>query len=261
MESASTAQMSLPPGSIGVNDNTVFFTPWTLQGGMVRAHSSGGLVQGTDRSDLLLDGPADDQILGLAGDDLYISFTGHDLVDFGAGLDVAMYFSPRRNFRISGSEKSLEVEDMQGQEGHDTFFNIERLSFADKNVALDMDGSAGWVARVIGTVWGQARLADAALVGKGLRLLDNGMSHSALAAAALDAAYGPVRDNETLLKTLYHNVHGVDPIADILGAYVGGIQSGALSQVDVCVLIAGSDHNADQIGLAGLRSTGLEYLM
>lgn len=260
MES-SIGLMSLIPGNIGVNDNTVFFTPWTLQGRMVRANANGGLVQGTDRSDLLLDGPADDQIIGLAGDDLFISFNGHDLVDFGPGLDLAMYFSPRSNFRIAGSERNFEVEDMRGTEGHDTFFNIERLSFADKNVALDIDGSAGWVARVIGTVWGPARLSDTSLVGKGLRLMDNGMSRPALLQAALDHAFGTARDTTTLLTALYRNVHDMDPVPDVLGPFVAGVQTGALTQVDVGMILAESAHNADHIGLTGLRSTGIEYVM
>lgn len=261
MESTSIGQVSVAPGNIGVNDNTVFFTPWTLQGRMVRANPSGGFVQGTDRSDLLLDGPANDQIIGGAGDDLYVSFTGHDLVDFGAGLDVAMYFSPRSNFQISGSERTFFIKDVQGLEGDDTFFNIERLSFADKNVALDMDGSAGWVARVIGAVWGPARLADATLVGKGLRLMDNGMAREALVQAALDYAFGPVRANTMLVKTLYHNVHDVDPVVDVLATYVNGLESGAFSQARLGVMAAEDLHNETHIGLTGLRATGIEYVM
>ena len=261
MESSSIEQISVAPGNIGVNDNTVFFTPWTLQGRMVRANPSGGFVQGTDSSDLLLDGPANDQIIGGAGDDLYVSFTGHDLVDFGAGLDVAMYFSPRSNFQISGSERTCFIKDVQGLEGDDTFFNIERLSFADKNVALDMDGSAGWVVRVIGVVWGPARLTDATLVGKGLRLMDNGMPRPALVQAAMDLAFGPIRDTTTLVKALYRNLYDADPMPEVLGAYLTGVQSGVLTQLDIGVIAAESAQNAEHIGLTGLRATGIEYLM
>lgn len=195
------------------------------------------------------------------GDDLYVSFTGHDLVDFGPGLDVALYFSPRANFRISGTERNLVVTDLKGAEGDDTFFNVERLSFADKSVALDIDGSAGWVARVIGAVWGPAWLSDADLVGKGLWLMDNGMSKPALVQAAMDLAFGPVRDTTTLVKTLYRNSHGVDAIPEVVGAYVTGVQSGTLTQLDLGVMAAESVHNADHIGLTGLRSTGIEYVM
>jgi len=261
VETEANGLISAYPSNIGVNDNTVFFTPWTLQGRMVRGKPNDSFVQGTDRSDLLLDGPANDQIFGLDGDDLYISFSGNDLVDFGAGLDVAMFFSPRSNFQLSGSERQLVVKDLQGPEGENTFFNIERLSFADRNIALDMDGSAGWVARVIGAVWGPARLADAGLVGKGLRLMDNGMTGQQLVQLALDHAFGPVRDSTTLVAALYRNAVGVDAAPQVLAAYVNGIQAGTWTQADLGVIAAESEANAMHIGLSGLRATGIEYLM
>jgi hypothetical protein len=259
--SSLNALTDLPSGGIGVNDNTVFFTPWTLQGRMVRAKPNSTLEQGTEREDLLLDGAGNDQMFGLAGSDLFISYAGHDLVDFGPGLDAALYFSPRGNFRISGHEGTLVVQDLRGAEGQDTFFNIERLSFADSSVAFDMDGSAGWVARVLGAVWGPARLTDAALVGKGLRLMDNGMTREALVQMALDHAFGAVRDIPTLVNTLYRNVYDANPTAEVLATYVNGLQTGAYSPAKLGVMAAEAPDNEAHIGLTGLRATGIDYVM
>ena len=50
--------------------------------------------------------------------------------------------------------------EVSSKAGTDTLAGIERLEFADKNIALDIDGNAGAVAKLLGAFLGAEGVQD-----------------------------------------------------------------------------------------------------
>ena len=64
--------------------------------------------------------------------------------------------------------------DKPGIGGFDSLAGVERLQFADQQLALDLDGAAGQAARLLGAVFGPASVPNPGYVGIALSLLDGG---------------------------------------------------------------------------------------
>ena len=70
-------------------------------------------------------------------------------------------------------------------EGRDNLVAVERLSFADRSLALDLGGHAGSVAQIIRAIFGPSFLANRDFVGIGLQLFDGGTSYAEVVRLAL----------------------------------------------------------------------------
>ena len=84
---------------------------------------------------------------------------GSDTIDGGGGLDTALYAESVSAITLSSSEENASgtwtITLSNGDK--DTLVNVERLSFNDSRVALDLDGHAGSTAKVVGRVSGKRR--------------------------------------------------------------------------------------------------------
>jgi hypothetical protein len=130
------------------------------------ATSSGTHLGFTIASTLNTNGTANADVLRPAG-------TGNNAIDGGAGLDVAVYDTPRANFTIAKDIFGFAVTDKVGSGGHDTLVNIERVQFSDNTwVALDVDGVAGQAYRMYKAAFD--RVPDVAGLGFWIHALDNG---------------------------------------------------------------------------------------
>lgn len=205
-----------------------------------------------------------DRFIGSDGDDVMAGHGGNDELIGNAGTDRAEYDGARANFALSRTATGWQVNDQRGDEGRDTLSGIERLQFGDTRVALDLDGDAGIVARLIGTLFGPAALHDAALVGIGLAAADQGLDGPQLAAlgvqSGLFAQAAGSHSNADFVRTVYRNVMGSAPAAAAQQYYQGLLDSGAMSQAELALLASQTAQAAAQIDLAGLTSTGLAYL-
>jgi hypothetical protein len=145
-------------------------------------------------------------------------------------------------------------------DGSDTLTSTERLHFSDVNVALDIAGDAGTVAKLLGAVFGAAAVSNESYVGIGLVYADAGWSDASLSQLALDARFGGAVSHTALVNTLYTNVVGMAPDAGALGYYVAQLDSGAQTETGLTLMAAQTDLNAAHIGLTGLAAAGLEYI-
>jgi serralysin len=68
--------------------------------------------------------------------------------------------------------------------------------------------------------------------------------------------------NEAFVNTVYQNVVGVPPSAEVRDFYVGLLQGsgGTMTQADLLQLAANDDANAVHINLVGLQETGVEFV-
>lgn len=183
--------------------------------------------------------------------------SGSDTIDAGLGLDTVVYSESISNVTVSGTNGVFSVTS-QSDSSVDSLTNVERLTFSDKNLALDLDGSAGEVAKVLGAVFGASSVQNETYVGIGLNYLDGGMSYESLMSLALTAAGATT--HEAVVNRLYTNVVGVEPSDAALAQYVGLLDNGTHTIGSLGVLAADLALNTQDINLTGLSQTGLEFV-
>ena len=160
-------------------------------------------VTGTAQADELTGTVGRDTMAGLAGSDTLTGLAGNDDLDGGAGIDVAVYGGQRAVYGVHRTAGGWSVIDNVGADGNDGLTGIERLQFSDARLALDLDGNAGSVARLLGALFGGQALEDSVLVGQYLSLLDNGARVNDTSKAGWSALMAAVESgSEQLVKLL-----------------------------------------------------------
>ncbi|MGJ0492585.1 hypothetical protein [Methylobacter sp.] len=197
-----------------------------------------------------------DMILGTAGPDVLSESAGNDIIDGLSGIDTVIYGDAHAQYTISLNGPAARVGD---NTSIDHLMSVERLQFSDQSLALDLDGNAGKVARILGAVFGKDAVANAEYVRIGLQLLDDGMSYEELMMLALNTKLGAGFSNAAEVRLLYRNLTGSQPSQAALNYWIGTIASGQHTQASLGVMAAELQLNATNINLAGLVKTGLVY--
>lgn len=209
-------------------------------------------LRGNDAANIIDGGTGNDLLNGLAGNDTIVG---------GAGVDISAYTDIRTAYTITKTPTGFTVSG--GAEGTDSLTGIERLQFADKKLAFDMDASAGNTAKMIGAAYG-INFITAENNKEGIALFDAGYTLKQVASLVLTLPSfvhlaGSQHSNTDFVNLVYKNVVGTFPSASDLNYYVNILNSG-MSQADLLVIAADCDANATHINLVGLASTGLEYV-
>lgn len=180
-------------------------------------------------------------------------------IDGGSGTDKVYFDNTplKREFSFSIQPNKISVTDQSGQYPNTSLTNVERLVFSNVAIAVDVEGKAGIVAKILGAVFGKDSLSNKNYVGVGLSFLDAGWTYDKLAALALDAA--SANTNDKIVSLLWKNVIGSPPTAEDKAPYIAmldnGLTAGALAH-----LAADSSFNTTNINLVGLAQTGIEYI-
>ncbi len=202
--------------------------------------------------------------LGTPRDDWFISTTANETFDGLQGIDTLQLHGLHAGYRLShdsGNASRWTLQDnTTGRDGTDTLNNIERLYFADVSLALDLDGAAGTAARLIGAVIGSAGVRQADLVGVVLDAIDAGLSSTALNTIAWQAVLGADASHDQIVWHLYSTLYHQAPDDATLQSLTGLLDNGLYTPTDLVAWVAASDDNASNIGLAGLRQQGLEFI-
>jgi hypothetical protein len=226
------------------------------------------LRTGTDGADSISGGSASDAVTAGPGDDHLLGLDGDDLLDGGANFDIAQYEGPLSNFFIepvdvSGwsqtASRGWVLSDSIGSEGIDTLVSIERVAFSDGFLALDLDGHAGDVAKVLGAVFGADAVYNPDYVGVGLQLVDSGLNMHQLAEVALAFRLGPQPSSAQVVELLFTNLVGAAPTYDQLQPLTALLDSGALTPTDLGVVAAEHELNLANIDFVGLSDYGIVY--
>ena len=201
---------------------------------------------------------------GSEGDDSLQGFGGDDVLKGDGGMDTAHYRGERAAYQLTRADGGWHVaDDDGGRDGTDRLEGIERLRFSDGGVALDLDGHAGTVARLVATLFGPSHLERTDLTGIGLALLDDGMSDAALAdlavASSVFADLAGSHADADFVRLVYRNVTGQEPDAAALQQYTGLLASGAETQGSLALWASQTDLLAQRIDLVGLAASGLAY--
>lgn len=222
-----------------------------LAGNLGTGSTSGGRYwTGSKGDDTLTAGNSNDTLKGEAG---------NDRLDGGAGKDTAVYDNAFAQYTINANGSHHEIRENSSGET-DTLSNIERLTFSDFSVALDLDGHAGTTAKVIGAVFGAEAVSIKAYVGIGLQLLDDGSSAEDIVQLALKARLGENFSSADEINLLYQNLVGITPSSASLDHWENAIDSGQYSHVSLALYAADTNFNTNNIDLVGLADTGLVYI-
>lgn len=224
-----------------------------------RSTFSGTALDDTMRADL---GPQ--LLFAGGGNDTLSGGAGNDTLAGEAGTDTAVYAGASRGYTVTRVESDWRVKDGSGAEGSDTLISIERLRFADKAIALDLDGAVGNAVRLIGAIFGTQYLIPE-FVGIGIRFLDGGGPMEAGAQLALNTdlyvELAGSRSNADFVRLAYGNVMGFAPSAAEQAYYEGILDRGDMTQAQLAVLAAETNENALNIDLIGLSNSGIEFIL
>jgi uncharacterized delta-60 repeat protein len=170
----------------------------TINYGSVFENAIGG--SGNDQ----LSGTAGANILrGGAGSDMLAGNGGGDLLDGGSGIDTAVYSWKLADYTIAHSGSATTVT---GPGGKDSLTAVERLHFADADIAIDIDGNAGQLYRLYQAIFN--RQPDLAGLGWWLDAVDRGVSLESVAESFTQSRefatmYGANASNTVLLTKIY----------------------------------------------------------
>ena len=217
--------------------------------------------------------PSDqDRLLGGSGNDTLRGGAGPDMLDGGVGVDTALYAAGRSQYQITRAGTDTLVAARQGQEGTDTLRDVERLSFSDGLLALDLgvNQSAGQTVLLLGAVLPQRVALDPSkqpLLGAVMALMDEGYGLQTLAGAVMrlpiwDVLTGQARPSHSdMARYLLTNVYGTAPDAATLARAVASLdaEAGTPYMGQFLSQLAMSDANQTQIGLVGIQANGLPY--
>ncbi|MBK6471743.1 MAG: M10 family metallopeptidase C-terminal domain-containing protein [Betaproteobacteria bacterium] len=202
-------------------------------------------------------GGGNDVLIGNAAGNWLQGGAGNDGLDGGLGIDLAVYGAVRASAAVAATATGFSVT--SDLDGADTLVNVERLQFADSALALDLDGNAGTVAKVLGAVFGRDEVANEVYAGIGLYYIDGGMAYESLMQLAIDARLGIGASHPAVVDLLYANVVGVPPGDADRTHFVGLLDSRAYTVAGLGVMAADIDLNVTNINLIGLAQQGLEY--
>jgi len=229
----------------------------------------GRWLKGTNLANKLTLSSGSEHAYGYGGNDQIQGLGGDDVLDGGDGLDVAIYRGTRKDYVISKIDPgTIQVQDQRSvgsnsmmTDGCDQLTSIERLAFADMNLAFALEGTAGQVAQTLCAVFGKSAVANKEYAGIGLHFVDDlNYSYNDLMQLAINARLGANPTNGQVVDLLYTNVVGQTPGKADRDYFVGLLDNHTFTVASLGVLAANTDLNKANINLTGLAQTGLEYL-
>jgi hypothetical protein len=202
-----------------------------------------------------------ENVRGSAFDDVIFTNALDNQIQAGGGRDTVSWDQPHGQYRISATATGWMVQDTQDQGSVDQLQGVERLAFSDRTIALDLDGHAGTVAKVLGAVFGAASVRNLDFVGIGLHFMDDaGYSAESLMQLALQARLGSQASHGQVVDLLYSQVMQEPPTPDVRQGFVDWLDSGQETVASLGVMAAETAFNRANIDLVGLARTGLAYL-
>lgn len=192
------------------------------------------------------------------GNDVLIGNDGSNSLDGDSGIDTVLVQAPRDNYTLSKTSGGYTVTANANPSNLDTLTHIERLEFSDIKLALDLDGSAGEVAKLLGAVFSAAAATNQGYVGIGLTEADKGLSYEQLGEFAIHET--GLTSHDEIVALLWQNLFGAAPSETEKSPYVKMLDTGEISTGNLAILAADSSINTENIHLTELVQTGVAFV-
>lgn len=201
-----------------------------------------------------------DQITGNDGNNRFTPGAGNDNLDGGKGLDTVVISVPRFHSTISRGADAVLVSDKSGSQGDDLLFNVERIQFADMNVALD--GGAAACYRLYQAAFD--RKPDLQGLGYWIFQADRGLSlqdtaWNFLASEEFRLKYGEGLSEAGFITALYANVLHRVPDPEGFQYWSDLLARGIVDRHSMLAEFSESFENQRQVELA--IKSGVDYLL
>ena len=238
------------------------FNVFKLNGEALLSAHSNSLKMGT---------AIDDVLVGTGKNDMLIGKGGNDIINGATGIDTAQYSGLRLAYDLVNIHNGVRISAKLGEEGIDKLYDIERLQFTDKNIALDLapTQAAGQTALLIGAVLPGQLVYDVskqALLGSVIGLFDQGFTLNQLSGALLrlpvwDVLTGKaVPTNADIASYLVNNVYEGKQTTAITNAAIAAMNAETpTTQGTYLASLAASTANQTHVDLVGVQTTGLVY--
>jgi hypothetical protein len=200
------------------------------------------------------------KILTWSGDDIVEDIgaaTAVTHIDLGGGVDTVKYSGFKANYDLSSFGLAFQVlaKDLTLS---DLLSNVERLVFADANIAIDIDGVAGQAYRIYKAAFDRA--PDLAGLGFWINAMDKGAALTGVAGGFIgseefQSRYGQASDTD-FIRLLYENVLDRQPDA---GGYQFWQEAMGRGLSREGLLIEFSESPENKTNVAGLITGGIEY--
>jgi hypothetical protein len=198
-----------------------------------------------------------EKIVGGAASETVYSGKGNDNIDAGAGLDTVIFSSNRSEYTIAKTASGYSVN---GPNGVDSLFNVERIKFSDAYIALDIAGNGGQTYRLYQAAFDRA--PDTGGLGYWIKQMDAGASLVTVAAGFVSSKefadlYGGSNPTaELFVEKLYTNVLHRKPDTAGYDYWVKVVKDGATKEA-VLASISESQENID--ALVAIIGNGFAY--
>lgn len=215
--------------------------------------------------DLLAGGGGNDRITAGTGNDYLIGGSGNDQLNGGTGIDTALYEAKKASVSVSrDASGTWVVTDKTQQEGVDQLQGVERLSFADSSLALDLDGAAGQAYRIYKAAFDRDPMkGDLTGIGYWISKVDDGMSLVEVSARFINsdefrASYGTNPTDADILTKVYRNVLDREPDQEGYNWWLGQLKTDP-EKTWQKVLADFSESKENKVNVAELIGNGVEY--
>lgn len=195
-------------------------------------------------------------LTGSAGSDIFTVGTGHDSLNGGAGLDTLVLLGNKADYKIAATTGGFQIT--HGSD-FDVIKNIERIQFADTNVALDISGAGGQIFRLYQAAFDRA--PDLPGLGFWMNAADNGVALSSIASGFTHSEefarlYGANVSDADYVTHLYQNVLHRDPEQGGFEFWTTALRNGVSRET----LLSNFAESAENIAaLVGVSQNGVEY--
>jgi uncharacterized delta-60 repeat protein len=184
---------------------------------------------------------------GGAGNDTLSGLGGGDILDGGSGTDTAIYAGKRSAYAITNVGGAFNISDASGK---DALIGIERLHFADADLALDINGNAGQLFRLYQAIFN--RKPDLAGLGWWLDAVDRGVGMESVAetfthSVEFTAMYGANASNSVLLTKIYQYALHRSPDKDGFDWWLDVLENHKASLGSVLMGFSESTENYTQV--------------
>lgn len=218
---------------------------------------STGTYRSDNAGDTLDGGSGNDILVGNEGNDVMIGGSGNDQLYGGGGRDTAKFSGNFAAYTIQTGSDTLTVS---GPDGTDTVNGVERLAFADRGMAFDIEGTAGIIYRFYQAALG--RQPDMEGLGHWINIADGGRPLVDIASGFTNSVefqrlYGVNSDNATFITALYRNALHREPEAQGFNDWIGRLDAGMSREA---VMFGFSESVENKAQVIGSIQHGIEFL-